>query len=178
MVNQDKKTQVDSLTTKLEANKNFLIAKIDKTSHQNLELLRRELRKASSTIKVVKNSYFEKAVNKLASKNKSYMDLKKNFLPLNSSSMIVFLDNAWDKGLKAFYEFTQKEKSLSFKLSLLDNTVYGDADTTKIAKLPGRDQLVAKILGSMQAPTSKFVYSLKYNTSKLVYILQAKSKQG
>lgn len=176
MVNQNKKIQVDLLTSALEKNSNFLVAKIDRTSHQNLESLRRELRKASSSIQVIKNSYFEKAVNKLASKNKTYLELKKKHLPLNSASIIVFLDKAWDAGLKAFYEFTQKDKTLSFKLSLLDNSVYSDSDTSKIAKLPARDQLIAKIIGSMKSPTSKLVYSLKYNTNKLVYILQAKSK--
>ncbi len=177
MVHPKKKTQVDNLTSALKDNSNFLLAKIDKTSHQNLEALRRELRKNASSIKVIKNSYFEKAVNKLAQSDKSYLELKKNFLPLTSSTMIVFLDKSWDSGLKAFYEFTLKEKTLSFKLSHLDNNLYSDSDTEKIAKLPGRDQLVAKMLGSMMSPMSHFVYALKYNTNKLVYVLQAKAKE-
>lgn len=177
MVNQNKKTEVDSLTSELENNKNFLLAKIDRTSHKNLENLRRELRKTAAKVKVIKNSYFEKAVNKLASKDKSFLDLKKNFLPLNASTVIVFLDKAWDTGLKAFYEFTKNEKTLSFKLSHIDSALYNEADTVKIAKLPGRGELVAKVLGSMMSPTSHFVYALKYNTSKLVYILQAKAKE-
>jgi large subunit ribosomal protein L10 len=177
MVNTKKKTQVDSLTSALKENSNFLLAKIDRTSHQNLEALRKELRKTASSIKVIKNSYFEKAVNKLAQSDKAYLDLKKNFLPLTSSTMIVFLDKSWDGGLKAFHEFTKKEKTLSYKLSRLDDNLYNEADTAKIANLPGRDQLVAKMLGSMMSPMSHFVYALKYNTNKLVYILQAKSKE-
>ncbi len=177
MVNQNKKTQVDSLLAALEKNANFLLAKVDRTSHQNLEALRRELRKSESSVKIIKNSYFEKAVNKLAQTNKSFLELKKKFLPLSASSMIVFLGSAWDGGLKAFHEFTQKEKTLSFKMSLLDNYLYNEADTEKIAKLPGKAELVAKVLGSMQSPTSHFVYALKFNTNKLVYILQAKAKE-
>lgn len=177
MINQNKKTQVDALTSNIEKSKSFLVIKIDRTTHQNLENMRRELRKTGSKVKVIKNAYFEKAINKLAAKNKLYSELRKNFLPLETSSGIIFLDEAWDQGLKAFYEFSQKEKTLSFKFSLIDSNIYNTADTEKIAKLPGRDQLVAKILGSMKAPTSKFVYSLKYNTNKLVYILQAKAKE-
>jgi len=46
MVNQNKKTQVDSLASVLEKNSNFILLKIDGTTHKNLEKLRRELQKA------------------------------------------------------------------------------------------------------------------------------------
>jgi len=177
MVNQSKKTQVESLVSSLQKSNNFLLIKIDRTSHQNLEALRRELRKASASVKVIKNAYFEKAINKMAAVNKSYRDIKTKFFPMRETSMMIMLDRSWDTGLKVFYEFAQKEKTLSFKLSYLDNTLYDQAGTTKIAKLPGRDQLIAKIIGSMKAPMSKFVYGIKFNTNKLVYILQTKSKE-
>lgn len=177
MVNQNKKTQVDSLVSSLQKSNNFVLIKIDRTSHQNLEALRRELRKVSASVKVIKNAYFEKAVNKMASTNKTYREIKTKFFPMKETSMMVMLDRSWDAGLKAFYDFSQKEKTLSFKLSFLDNALYDQAETTKIAKLPGRGALIAKMLGSMMAPISKFVYGTKYNTNKLVYILQAKSKE-
>lgn len=177
MVNQNKKTQVDSLASVLEKNSNFILLKIDGTTHKNLEKLRRELRKVAASVKVIKNSYFEKAVNKLTLKNKIYADLKKKFLPLTASSAIVFLNDKWDEGLKALHEFSKEEKTLLFKLSILDKSIYDDSSTARIAQLPGRGQLVANIIGSLRAPTSKFVHSLKFNTNKLVYILQAKSKE-
>lgn len=177
MANQTKKSQVDALISALEKNNNFLLIKIDKTTHQNLETLRRELRATGATIKVLKNTFFEKAVNKMSSTNKSFSQLKKTFFPVREPSAMVLLDRSWDKGLKAFYQFIQKEKTLSFKLSLLDNQFYNDSQTEAIAKLPAKEELLAKIIGSMKSPMSKLVYSLKYNTNKFVYILQAKSKE-
>jgi len=177
MVNQNKKNQVDNLITSLKKNSNFFLAKISGTSHANLEKLRKELRKNSSVVKVVKNSYFEKAVNKMAIDDKKYVGIKKSFFPLKDSSAIIFVGQSWDKGLKTFSEFVKTEKTLSFKMSFLDNCLYGSAETERISLLPSQDHLIAKIIGSMKSPVSKFINDLKYNTNKLVYVLQAKSKE-
>ena len=177
MVSQNKKTQVENLTSLLKDKSNFLLIKIDRTTHQSLEKLRRVLRSAGSSAKVIKNAYFEKAVNKLAPKEKAFKDLKKTYFPMKESSMMVFLDQAWDAGLKAFWNFAKEDKTLSFKLSLLDKSLYSQAETEKIAKLPGRMELLGKIIGSMKSPMSKFVYAAKFNTNKFVYILQTKSKE-
>ncbi len=177
MVSQKKKTQVESLTANLSDKSNFLLVKIDRTKHQSLEKLRRELRKTGSSVKIIKNTYFEKAVNKLAGKEKTFKELKKTYFPMRESSAMVFLDQAWDSGLKAFWNFVQEDKTLSFKLSILDKSLYGKEETEKIARLPGRLELLAKIIGSMKSPMSKFVYASKFNTNKFVYILQAKSKE-
>ena len=176
MVNQNKKNQVESLSESLQKNPNFILIKIEKTSHKNLEALRRELRKNDSAIKVIKNTFFEKAINKLSTSNKTLADLRKKFFPLKEPSAIVSFGTSWDKGLKAYYLFSKKEKTLSFKLGLVDDQVYSAQEIGQIADLPSREELLGKIIGSMKSPMSKFVYALKYNTNKFVYILKAKSK--
>ena len=177
MINSNKKTAVGALVLDIEKNNDFALVKIDKTSHQNLEKLRRDLRKVGGSVKVVKNNFFEKAINKLTQKNKTYLELKKKFFPIHETSAMITFGDDWGKGLKAFSEFAKTEKTLSFKLSLLDNHIYDSVETTKISGLPSKDQLIGKIIGSMKSPMSKFVYSLKYNTNKFVYVLQAKSKE-
>lgn len=177
MVSIQKKSQVETLSNILKDKSNFLLVKIDKTTHQNLESLRKELKKTNSSFKVIKNSLFEKALNRISDSRMLLKDLKKKFFPLRQPSALINLDENWDKGLKAFYEFIQKEKTLSFKLALLDNVLYNSEETEKIAKLPSKNDLIAKIIGSLKSPINKLVYSLKYNTNKLVYILQAKSKE-
>ena len=176
MVNQSKKNQVESLSSSLQKSPNFILVKIEKTSHKSLEELRRELRKNDSAIKVIKNAFFEKAVNKLTSSNKVFADLRKKFFPMKEPSAIITFSKSWDKGLKAFYQFSKKEKTLGFKLGLVDNKIYSAEEISFIADLPSREELFGKIIGSMKSPMSKFIYALKYNTNKFVYILNAKSK--
>ena len=95
---------------------------------------------------------------------------------MKETSAIITFDNDWSTGIKLFNEFIQKEKTLSYKFSLLDSSLYDETQTEKIAKLPSRGELVAKLIWSIKSPMSKFVYALKFNTNKFVYILQTKSK--
>lgn len=177
MVNPIKKNQVDSIFQLIEKSPNILLVKIGKTTHQSLESLRKELRKSNSKIKVIKNTLFEKSINKIALKNKIFQDLKKQFLPLKETTALVTLGEKWNEGLKTLYLFSKKDSSLSFKLGLLDKSLYDTEKTLQIAKLPSKEELLSKIIGSMKSPMSKFVYALKYNTNKFVYILNTKSKE-
>ncbi|MBI5122883.1 50S ribosomal protein L10 [Candidatus Roizmanbacteria bacterium] len=177
MVSQLKKNQVGSILQLLEKNPNFLLVKMGKTTHQSLESLRRELRKTDSQIKVIKNTLFEKSINKIALKKTIFNDLKKQFFPLKETSALVTLSDRWHEGLKVLYLFSKKDSSLNFKLALLDNSIYNEEKALQIAQLPSREELLGKIIGSMKSPMSKFVYALKYNTNKFVYILKAKSKE-
>ncbi|MFA6016631.1 MAG: 50S ribosomal protein L10 [Patescibacteria group bacterium] len=177
MANTDKKTQVDSILQLVEKNPNILLVKIGKTTHQSLESLRRELRKSDSKMKVIKNTLFEKAINKVALKNKIFVDFKKQFFPLKQTTALVTLSDRWNEGLKALYLFSKKDATLSLKLALLDKTLYNAEKTIQIAQLPSREELLGKIIGSMKSPMSKFVYALKFNTNKFVYLLNAKSKE-
>lgn len=171
MVTTQKKSQVAELNKQLSENSNFLLVKVDKTTHQSLENLRKQLRKNSSALKVIKNTLFQKAVN-LTTDKPLLSDLKKKFFPMREPSALVTFEKDWSDGLKTIFEFVQKEKTLSFKFGLLDNALYATDDLEKIARLPGRGELMAKIISSMKSPMNKFVYSLKYNTNKLVYILK------
>lgn len=177
MANTNKKNKVDSLFQLVEKNSNILLVKIGKTTHQSLESLRKELLKSNSKVKVIKNTLFEKAINKAALKNKLFKDLKKQFLPLKETTGLVTLSEKWNEGLKAVYMFSKKDTSLSLRMSMLDENLYDTAKTLQIAQLPSREELLGKIIGSMKSPMSKFVYALKYNTNKFVYILNAKSKE-
>jgi large subunit ribosomal protein L10 len=178
MVSTQKQGSVNTFVERLKKNSNFVLVKFDKTSHQSLETLRKSLKKEQSSFEVVKNTLFEKAVNKLALQNKLLKELKKKFFPLKATSALLSLGSDWSKGLSAFYQFAQKEKTLSFKFGILDNEGYDESNLTQIAQLPGKDVIMAKIIGSIKSPMTKLVYSLKYNTQKLVYILNQKSKGG
>jgi large subunit ribosomal protein L10 len=177
MVNDNKKNQVDSIFQQVEKNPNILLVKIGKTTHQSLESLRKELRKSNSKIKVIKNTLFEKSVNKIAIKNKIFKELKTQFFPLKETTALVTLGENWNEGLKALYLFSKKDSTISLKFGLLDKSLYDTAKTLQIAQLPSKEELLGKIIGSMKSPMSKFVYALKYNTNKFVYILNAKSKE-
>ena len=177
MPSQKKQTQVDSLVDQLKEKPNFAVIKFDRTTHTSLESLRKELKKANSKLKVVKNSLFGKALNKLSSDNKDLKHFIKKSGDIKESSGLVTFDTEWSNGLKAFYDYAQKDTTLSFKVGILEGEAYLTEDLTKIAKLPGKAELMAKVIGGMKSPMFSLVYGMKFNMQKLVYVLNEKSKQ-
>ncbi len=175
MVNQTKRDFVKHIVELLEANNNFALISFDKTPHQKLEELRKNLSENDADIQVIKNTLLEKAINILSTKNKLYNEFKKTAFPLKQVTALLVLKNDWSKGLKAFYEFCQKEKSLAFKNGLVENVAYDGDHILRMAKLPAKNQLIANILGSLKNPTSRFILTIKNPMQKLVYILKSKS---
>lgn len=178
MLASQKKEQLNQLVETLKTSNNFALVKFDKTTHIALEGLRKELRSKNAKIKVVKNSLLEKALNILSSENKEIGTVKKTAFPVKDTTAILTLGEQWSDGLSVFKTYTEKEKSLSFKIGFLDKTVYSIAEMKKIADLPGRDALIGKLLGSLKAPISRTTRSMKFNAQKLVYILNAKAQQA
>ncbi len=178
MVSQKKQDKVDSLTKLLTENPHFALVRFGSVSHASLESLRSELKKNESKLKVVKASLLEKAINKLSVKSKQIKELQKGALPFKEEVAILTLGRDYVKGLSAFAQFAKKETTLSFRFGLLDDRFYLSEQVQKISQLPPYDQLVAKLLSSLQAPSSKLAYSIKFNINKFVYILQQKAKQS
>lgn len=176
MVSQKKINQVKALNEIINQNPNFLLIKFERTTHQNLESLRKDLKKKGAKLKVIKNTLFEKAINLNLQKEKIFQTVKKNFFPLKENSALVYFEKDWSEGLKTLFDFIKKDKTISFKFGVLDNSIYKETELEKIAQLPNRKELIAKIIGVFRSPTQRFVYSLKFNLNKFVYILKEKSK--
>lgn len=171
MVNQKKQSEVEKIVETLQKNKNFSLIKFEKTTHQSLEGLRKELRKSNSTIKVVKNTILEKAVNKLAQKDKTVLEFKKKFFPQKNTSALLRMADDWSGSLAAFYKFTQTDKTIGFKCGVLDGVLYSDEELKRVAQLPSKNELVGKIISSFKNPSFRLVRSLKFSMQKFVYIL-------
>ena len=74
---------------------------------------------------------------------------------------------------KVLVEYMAKFNVLSFKMGVLNGRKIGDEDVRSIAKLPARDVLVARLLGTMNAVPGGFVGVLSGVMRKFVYALSA-----
>ncbi len=50
---------------------------------------------------------------------------------------------------------------MEFKAGVVEGTYYDKAGIEQIADIPSRDVLIAKFMGSIQSPVSKFVRTLQ-----------------
>ena len=84
------------------------------------------------------------------------------------------------KILKAFRKEEGPEgEKLSIKAGVLDGQILdGKAVEESLATMPGKDELRAMLLATMQAPLQQFVQQLNAPAQNFVYLLAAKEAKG
>lgn len=74
---------------------------------------------------------------------------------------------------KILNDFSKDHKALEIKAGVLDGKVIGLDEVKTVAELPSREELLAKLVGSMQAPISGLVNVLQGTIRNFVYTLEA-----
>ncbi len=74
---------------------------------------------------------------------------------------------------KVLNEFAKANEKLVIRAGAMENAVISPKEVTALASLPSRDELLAKLLGTMQAPIAKFARTLNEVPSRFVRTLAA-----
>jgi len=74
---------------------------------------------------------------------------------------------------KVLKDFSKGNDKLVIKAGVMPNYVMDEAGVNALASMPSREELLAKLLGTMQAPVAKFVQTLNEVPSKFVRALAA-----
>ena len=70
-------------------------------------------------------------------------------------------------------------EKLKVKAGLIDGSVLdANAVENQLANMPGKDELRAQLLATLQAPLSQFVMLLNAPAQNFVYLLSAKEREG
>ncbi len=127
--------------------------------------LRREFRKNNVEYKVLKNTLIRRAFNDLG-----VTDFDAD---LNGPTSVAF--GADETGAaKVIVEAVKKyDKKVSIKSAYVDGTRVDASGVKELAAMPSKPELIAKMLGSLQAPISKFVGVLSAMPRSLVIALNA-----
>jgi len=74
---------------------------------------------------------------------------------------------------KVIHEFSKSNDRLVIKGGAMANFVMTPKDVASLATMPSRDQLISMLMGTMQAPVTKFVQTLNEVPAKFVRGLAA-----
>ncbi len=110
--------------------------------------LRRELREAGVTYKVYKNTMMN-----FAFKGTACEDLSQYLA--GPSAMAVSTEDATAPA-RVLAKFAKTANKLEIKGGVVEGTVYDAAGIASIASIPSRDELISKLLGSLQSPITNF----------------------
>lgn len=130
--------------------------------------LRDDLRKADVEYKVVKNT-----LTKLAIKDESYADDLQE--ALTGMTAIAWSYEEPGAAAKVFKNFRKDHEDFVIKAGVIDgNVIDGDAVVNQLATMPGKDELRAKLLATLQAPAQQFVRLMQAPAQNFVHLLNAK----
>jgi large subunit ribosomal protein L10 len=76
-------------------------------------------------------------------------------------------------GAKVLSEFARDHEQFVIKAGAMPNTVMSPKDIKALALLPSREELLAKLMGTMQAPVAKLVRTMNEVPGKFVRTLAA-----
>jgi len=173
-LNRENKQQlINELHEKLKNAKAVFLADFRGMSVSQATSLRNDLRKADVEYRVVKNTLLE-----MASKGTDKESLSPHYA---GPTAIAF---SYDDPVAAAKVLTKaaKEQQATFKLkaAVLTGKPITVSDIQALADLPSREVLIAKLLGTMNAPMANFVGTLAAVPGSFVRVLEAirAQKQG
>jgi large subunit ribosomal protein L10 len=155
----------------IESSQNVVFTDFRGLNVAQITELRRSLQEKESEYRVVKNSYARLALRELG------FPFEEDFLIDPTALALVKSDIGPIS--KVLFDFT-KESTLKIKGGLVDGKVVTSTEVEAISKLPGRNELYALLMGTMNAPLTNMVYAMNGVITKLVRTVQAvaESKEG
>ncbi len=132
-------------------------------------VLRRKMREAGVNYSVVKNTLLRIAAEEAG------IEGLEPVLEHNTAIAVAPEDPV--AVAKIICEFAKENKALKVKIGILDGKVISAEEIKALAALPPKEVLIAKMLGSMNAPISGFVNVLQGTIRNVVYALEAVRKQ-
>jgi large subunit ribosomal protein L10 len=125
--------------------------------------LRSEVRRTEATYKVVKNTVVRLAVEGTEMEGITPFLFGPKVLAYTAGDGVALA-----KVLKAFIK---DHPELSFEQAYLEGTILEAEQAAKIAEMPSRDELVAKLLQMLQSPIRRLAVALNAPTQKLAAAL-------
>jgi len=164
---EQKKEILKNLTEKIENSRSIVFVKFDALGVKENDELRRKLKEESSEYYVAKKTLLD-----IVFKNKKNNDFQvKDF---KGKVAVVFGYKDEVAPAKIINEFKKtSEDKIEFIGGLLEGKFMSSGEVSDLALLPGKQELYARLAGSLNAPISKFASVITGNTRKLIYVLSA-----
>ena len=159
---------LDDLKNKVARQKAILLVGITGLKVKDLSQLRKKLKSIDANIQVVKKTLAEKVLKE----NK--LDFDKKGMKTEVAFVFAFGDEL--APAKMVYQLSKENEALKILAGYIENQPK-DADyIITLAQLPTKEELLARLVGTMSAPVSNFVHALNYNIKGLVYLLSTIKK--
>jgi Ribosomal protein L10 len=121
-------------------------------------ILRKQLREAGVVYKVYKNTFLKRAFE-----GTDFAQLDEN---LEGPTAIAFGIEDATAPARILSKYVKDFEKLEFKCGVVEGTYYDEKGIQVIASIPSREELISKLLGSLQSPITNFARVLKQIAEK------------
>ena len=166
MARPEKEALIKELLEEVQQAAGLLLTDYRGLTVKQMSRLRQALRPQGASYRVVKNTLFRRALEACGQSDLGVL--------VEGPTAVAFLSgepSAVVKELLAFAKASGDRPSL--KGGLVEGRVLPSAEVAALATLPPREQLLAALLGLLQAPLANLVATLRAGPARLASLLQA-----
>ncbi len=161
---EEKKAVVAEVAGQISGAQSIILAEYRGMAVSDMTVLRAKARAAGVYFRVLKNTLVRRAVAETP------------FAPLADQMvgpLVYGISVDPVAAAKVIHEFSKGNDRLVIKGGAMANFVMSPKDVASLATMPSRDELIAKLMGTMQAPVAKFVQTLNEVPAKFARGLAA-----
>lgn len=164
-----KKVVVQEITDKIKASKSVVLVDYNKLTVAEVSELRNKCKQANCEYKVYKNTLVRKALNDLG-----FKDFDED---LNGPTAVTFGADETAAAKVMSEAVKSYEGKIVIKSAFVDNAYVDKAGVKALASMPSKEEIIAKMLGSINAPATNLAGVLNNVVASLVRALNAVAQQ-
>lgn len=162
LTKQQKQNITEDLKEKIDRQKSIVFVDLKGLKVKDLFGLRKEIKTAGGQLKVAKKTLIKLVLGKAGLKLQE---------ELEGEIALVFAFEDSFSPLKKAYQLSKSNKNLKILAGFFDKKYIEKEEIIVLAQLPGREELLGRLVGSISSPISGFVNVLQGNLRNLVYVL-------
>ncbi len=162
---QQKEQTLELLKEKFSQSKGVVLADYTGLKVVDAEVLRNQCKAEGVELIAVKKTIIKKILQDLKMSDVENVDF--------SGSLAVAFSADEVLSAKILNDFAKKHEQVQLRAGIIDGNLMGLSQVKALAMLPSKQELYAKVVGSLQAPISGFVNVLAGNLRGLVQVLNA-----